>query len=173
MVGRQTRFYTHPDDYAGLAAGLASLGAVSIDDRTPTGDPIVRDIATLDSISLFVTRREDLDSLRPRYSDHQRTWFYSVSDDPLVELHQRGPREGILRPGRVYFDPRALAGDEVDLHFQEKPPEFIAFAERVRRWIRRWCQKREDLLLAPSLAARFDRGEILRKGIRGELELLR
>ncbi len=171
-MGRQTRFYAHPEDYGALAAGLDSLGAVAIDDRTPTGDPIVRDIADLDHIWLFVTRPEYLSALHPHYSDHQHAWFYSASDDPLIELHLRRPREGIMLPGRMYFEPRALAGDEVDLHFEDKPPEFVAFAERVRRWIRRWCRKREDLLLAPSLAARFDRGLIARKGIQGELELL-
>ncbi len=32
-MGRQTRFYAHPDDDGALAAGLDSLGAVAIDDR--------------------------------------------------------------------------------------------------------------------------------------------
>lgn len=73
-----------------------------------------------------------------------------------------------VRPGRVYYDPRAV----VESEYRDKPPELIAFAEQVRRWLRRWCKKREDLLLAPSLAARFDRGEIVRKGIRDELELV-
>jgi hypothetical protein len=171
-MGRQTRFYAHPDDYGALAAGLDKLGAVSIDDQTPTGEPIIRDIASLQSIWLLLTRPEFLASLHPRYSDQQHTWFYSVSDDPLVELHMGRPHAGILRPGRVYFTGRALAGDDADLHYRDKSSEFVAFAERVRRWIRRWCQKRQDLLLAPSLAARFDRGELARKGAQGELELL-
>ena len=171
-MGRQTRFYAHPDDYPALAAGLRSLGAVAIDERTPTGDPIIREIADLDSIWLFVVRQDDLANLHPRYSDHQQTWFYSSSDDPLIELHLMPPREGIMRPGRAYYQPQRVVGDEGGLRFDDEPREFDTFAERVRRWIRRWCQKREDLLLAPSLAARFDRGEIARKGIQGELELI-
>lgn len=172
LMGRQTRFYAHPDDYAALGAGLEKFGAVSIDGRTPTGEPVVRDIASLDSLWVLVTRQDYLVALRPRYSDHQRAWLYSVSDDLVIEMHQGRPRDGILRPGRVYFTPKALAGDETDLRLEDKPPEFVAFAERWRRWIRRWCQKREDLLLSPSLAARYDRGELVRRGIQGELEVL-
>jgi hypothetical protein len=143
-----------------------------MDERTLTGQPVIRDIASLPSIWLFIVRQDDLANLRPRYSDHQQTWFYSSSDDTLIELHLMPPQEGILRPGRVYYRPNRLANDEGDLRFEDKPQEFVAFAERVRRWIRRWCQKREDLLLAPSLAARFDRGEIACKGIQGALELI-
>jgi hypothetical protein len=173
VTGRQLKFYAHPDDYGDLSAGLDALRAVSIDDRSPTKDPIVRDIATLESIWQLVTQKDCLASLSPRYSEHQQCWIYSVSDDVVIELHQGKPREGILRPGRVYYTPQALIGDEVNLHLENKPQNFIVFAELLRRWIRSWCKKREDLLLAPSLAARFDRGELARKGIQGELELLR
>jgi hypothetical protein len=171
-LGRQTRFYAHPDDYPALATGLRSLGAVAIDERTSTGQPVIQDIASLDSIWLFLVRQDDLANLHPRYSDHQQAWLYSSSGDPLVELHLMPPKEGILRPGRAYYQPQRVADDEGDPRFEDKPPEFAAFAERVRQWVRRWCQRREDLLLAPSLAARFDRGGIARKGIQGELELI-
>lgn len=80
----------------------------------------------------------------------------------------RQPHEGVLRPSRVYFDPRAV----FEFELYDKPQEFIAFAEKVRRWLRRWCKEREDLLLTPSLAARFDRGELVRKDIPDELELV-
>ncbi len=168
-MGRQTRFYAHPDDYAGMAEGLRLQGAVVIDHRSSTGEPVIRDIADAHgSIDVFLTHWRYLRALHPRYSEHQQTWFYNVSDDPLVELHVWQPHEGILRPGRVYFNPRAV----FEFEFYDKPQEFIAFAEKVRRWLRRWCKKREDLLLAPSLAARFDRGELVRKDIQDELELV-
>jgi hypothetical protein len=98
--------------------------------------------------------------------------FYSSSKDPLIELHLRPPRAGILRPCRVYFQPQTMADDESGLHLRDQPREFIAFTEGVRRWIRRWCERREDLLLAPSLVAHFERGEFLREGIQGELKLI-
>jgi hypothetical protein len=172
-MGRQTRFYAHPDDFAGLAEGLRSLGAAVIDERSPTAEPVIRNIAdSRDSIRVLLTLPEYLSGLRPRYLAHQQAWRFSESDDPLVQLSVWQPHQEILRPGRVYFTTRSLEGDEGDLCFEDKPAEFVAFAERVRLWIRRWCQKREDLLLSPSLAARFDRGEIVRKGIQGELELV-
>jgi hypothetical protein len=171
-MGRQTQFYAHPDDYPGLAEGLRSLGAIVIDERSPTAEPVIRDIAdTLGSVRVLLALPECLSGLRPRYSVQEEAWRFSESDDPLVQLSVWWPDQGILRPGRVYFTTRSLEGDEGDLRFEDKAAEFVAFAERVRRWIRRWCQKREDLLLAPSLAVRFDRGELVRKGVQ-DLELL-
>jgi hypothetical protein len=102
VTGRQTRFYAHPDDYPALAAGLRSLGAVAIDERTPTGLPVIQDIAGLDSIWLFVVRQDDLADLRPRYSDHQQAWFYSSSKGPLIELHLMPSREAFcVRAGYI------------------------------------------------------------------------
>lgn len=168
-MGRQTRFYAHPDDYAGMAEGLRSQEAVVIDRRSSTGEPVIRDITDAHgSIDVFLTHRRYLRALHPRYSEHQKTWIYSVLDDPLVELDVPRPHEGVLRPGRVYFNPRTVFESEL----YDKPQEFIAFAEQVRRWLRRWCKKREELLLAPSLVARFDRGELARKDIQNELELM-
>jgi hypothetical protein len=36
----------------------------------------------------------------------------------------------------MYYETRSLEGDEADLHFQDKPAEFVAFAEPLRKWIR-------------------------------------
>lgn len=167
-MGRQTRFYAHPDDYGKLATGLRSLGAIVLNDRHSAGAPEIKDIADTDSsINFYLTLEHFLAELRARYTLHP-SWPYNVSDDPLVKLHAWRPQNGVLRSGRVYYDARKV----VDLEFRDKPPEFVVFAERVRRWIRQWCQKREDLLLAPSLAARFDRAEIHRIGDQDELELL-
>jgi hypothetical protein len=38
-----------------------------------------------------------------------------------------------------------------DSGYVDKPTEFVAFAEKIRRWVRRWCDKRDDLMLAPSM----------------------
>jgi hypothetical protein len=167
-MGRQTRFYVDPGDYAALAAGLLSLGAVLLSRRSPTpeariadpGDPAV-------PVNVLVTLPRFLAELRPRYSHHQGAWLFNEQDDPVVELHLWPPREGVLWPGRVYFTTRSLEGDEVDLRFEDKSPEFVAFAERLRRFVRRWCEKRDGLLVSPSLAARYDSGKVVRHGLEG------
>lgn len=168
-MGRQTRFYAHPDDYEGLAEGLRSNGAVTIDHEHSAGEPVIVDLAKAGgSINAFLTRPEYLGELRARYTGHQN-WRLSVHDDPIVELHiWQPPRAGLIRPGRVYYQARRV----VELEYVDQPAEFVAFAEQVRRWLRRWCRKSEDLWLAPSLAARFDRGQIVRDGTQGNLRLL-
>lgn len=168
-MGRQTRFYARPDDYEALAQGLRSIGAVTIDHEHSAGEPVIVDLAKADaSISAFLTLPEYLGELRARYTAHQN-WRLNASDDPIVELHIWQPRSaGLIRPGRVYYEARGV----VELEYVDKPAEFVAFAEHVRKWLRRWCRKREDLWLAPSLAARFDDGQIVRDGIQGNLRLL-
>lgn len=170
---RQTVFYAHPDDYPELAAGLQALGAVVIGERSPTAEPVVVNIAAIQGpVSVMLTRPEYLAGLRPHdLHPHQDVWRFDPMNDPLAGLNIWRPREGVLRPAQVYYFTRSVEGDEPDRHFEDKPAEFVKFAEAVRRWIRRWCQKRHDILLAPSLAARFDRGQIAPKGIQGELEL--
>lgn len=86
-MGRQTGFYAHPDDYSALAEGLRSQGAVTIDDQSTNGEPVIRNIAEEHgSISVLLTHWRYLPSLRPWYSKQQRTWFYSVTDDLVAEL---------------------------------------------------------------------------------------
>ncbi len=167
-MGRQTRFYAHPDDYAGLLSGLRSVGAMAIAHKHLAGEPQVVELADVNgSLDLYLIQPEYLEELRATYTAHPN-WHLSVSDDSLVELRAWRPHSGVMRPGRVYFQVRGTK----DFEFVDKPAEFVAFAEMARRWIRRWCQKREDLLLAPSLAARFDRGQVVRKGAQGDLQLL-
>jgi hypothetical protein len=167
-MGRQTEFYAHPDDYGALEEGLHSHSAVAIGRRSPTNEPVIRSfVQEHGSVDVLLTHWRYLGALHPRYSEHQETWICSVSDDPLVELDMLQPRKGTWRPGRIYYIPREL----VESEYQDKPSEFIAFAEQIRRWLRRWCQRREGLLMTPSLAARFDRGEV-GKGNQGYLELL-
>jgi hypothetical protein len=44
-MGRQTRFYAHPDDYAGLLDGLRSAGAMAIAHKHLAGEPQVMELA--------------------------------------------------------------------------------------------------------------------------------
>jgi len=133
-----------PGDYAALADGLRSLGAVLLSYRSPTAEPaIVDQDDSAVPMRVLLTLPKFLSELRPRYSQHQEAWLFSESDDPLVQLDLWPPREGILRPGRVYFTTRSLEGDEVDLRLEVKSADFIAFAERLRRFLRRWFEKRD------------------------------
>lgn len=169
MMGRQFGFYAHPDDYGELATGLGSLGAVAIGRRSPNGLPMIRDIADPGrDVNAFLTRPEYFSELHSRSPGTSDEWLCSIFDDCLIELSIWLPRDGLVRPGRVYYIPRYLVESEE----YDKPPEFIEFAEQVRKWLRRWCKKREGLWLSPVLAARFDNGQLIRKGPLEALELL-
>jgi hypothetical protein len=151
-VGRQTRFFVLPADYPPLAGELRSMGAVVIAQRAVSSTPSELDLAEVDgSIFARITQRRYLDDLRPDYVRNLDMWIFRMQDAALAELSLRQPRDGVLGASRLYY--RA----------EEIPePEFIVFVERVRRLLRRWCDRRDGLLVSPSVAELCDSGKLAR-----------
>jgi hypothetical protein len=169
VVGRQTVFFSHPDDYAALAKGLHERGAVIIAEKSPIRDPVIYNLSEASGfVSAYFTHWRFLPTLQPRYVENLQMWLYSSRYGPLIELFLRQPRDGVLEHGRVYFETRFVVEDE----YVEHSAEFVAFAEQARGWIRRWCKRRDGLLLTPSLAILFDRGDVLPADKPGTLKVL-
>jgi hypothetical protein len=90
-VGRQTRFYAHPDDYAGLLEGLRSVGAMAIADKHLAGEPQVVELGDAsNSLLIYLIQPQYLGELRATYLAHPN-WHLSTSDDLLVELPPVAP----------------------------------------------------------------------------------
>jgi hypothetical protein len=151
-VGRQTRFFALQADYPSLAGELRSMGAVVIARRATSSTPCELDLAQINgSVFACITQRRYLDDLRPDYVENLDLWLFRMQDAALAELSLQQPRDGILRASRLYY--RA----------EEIPePEFIVFVESVRRFLRRWCDRRDGLLVSPSVAALCESGELAR-----------
>jgi hypothetical protein len=59
-------------------------------------------------------------------------------------------RDGVLRASRIYYQAEEIP-----------EPEFIVFVESVRRFLRRWCDRRNGLLVSPNVAALCDSGKLV------------
>ena len=151
-MGRQTRFFILPADYPSLAGELRSLGAVTIHVRTASSTPRELDLTHVTgSVFARITQLRYLDDLRPDYVRNLGMWLFRMQDAALAELCLHQPQARVLRASRQYY--RA----------EEIPePEFIVFVESVRRLLRRWCDRRDGLLVSPKVAALCDSGELAR-----------
>ena len=129
-VGRQVAVFTHPDDVARLADELDAVHGARLlpwwwaTEAPPAEAPAATDVFT------FVAAKNDVGRIRPRHIAARDHWLPDTVVDPGVEWRRSTGSEGTLTVGRFVHTPVTSEG-------VPKDADFVAFAARLHRWLKR------------------------------------
>jgi hypothetical protein len=145
-VGRQVRFFNFPADVAGLETFAVEGNQSTIIRATaPTAEPAVVPTLRLDPgdpslLDLLLVRPSDLPRLRWRHVSARDLWTVDKNCSPVVEYMPGYTRNGqpaflssSLAHGRMWFQTSHWEGDQL----VDAVPEFVAWAGRLFRWIKK------------------------------------
>ena len=132
-MGQQFSYYCTPEDLAAIESRVfAPLGgqlimSVKRDQRDhilpANGFALAREKMGSESLSLLLAPPEEL--ARVVFNG---AWLH-IASSHLIEVNRCFIRNGNIRSGRFWFEPRVL----IDGNLQDKPTEFVSWARKVFR----------------------------------------
>jgi hypothetical protein len=138
MIGRQVNFFMLPGDLLDFEAYLKRkepVCFVNVPLLTVEGSICAEGLSNHTKIGSYIARMSDINHLRVEYIETQGYWLVDDTS-PVVEFSRSywDKEKKLLRRGRLYYEPVYV--DNAGM-WREKPPEFIAWADRMLRWMRR------------------------------------
>lgn len=157
-VGRSVTCYVnYPDDVEPLETFVReSTDVLFLRPRTATPEPVHAGSLLIPASEtwreLLIGRAVFVPRLRWHHSPAQGMWFIDKGASPVIEYSPGYGRDGTphfpraaAAPGRMWFQTRTWDGDT-----PVRPPgDFIAWADRVLRWVRRNWVLIEDFYFSP------------------------
>ncbi|PIF26606.1 hypothetical protein CLU88_1468 [Acidovorax sp. 56] len=130
-MGRQFTYYGLPEDLAEIEEGVFNpAGGMLLmrekrdqrDNLVPVSHfPLARELMGTQSLSLLLAPPERLRSIV-----FEGPWLH-VARSNLIEVDRCYVKDGSIRGGRFWYEPKVLHGDPV----KAKPTEFVAWAEGI------------------------------------------
>lgn len=161
MIGKQLKVYLHPDDQAQVDDFVhGELASVLLAQRSPTPAPLELEGSGGSGMGPLVCPASLLGSLQPRHIEARGEWIIDVTTSPVIEWWVSKFDHGQLFPGRLYYVPQTPLGDTAT----PKGKEFLATAERLFKWMRKFTEAVETEWgkerLGKIAAAKLRNGEI-------------
>jgi len=146
-MGRQVNFYMLPDDIAAYEQVLKAEGNVCfLEEMTPT--PQIRIIDTLAvpetknrRLRVYLAQEGDLSGIVTEEVPTQQYWLIDVVQSLAVEFDRSYYNGQILGRGRLYFQTGYYDSNDQCI---DKPEEFVRWADRLLRWIRRHYKRNPE-----------------------------
>jgi len=139
-MGRQVNFYMHPDDIADYEQVLKADGNVCfLEEPTPTPQIKIRQTLAVPEtgkrwIDLYLARESDLPHIVVKHVPVQDYWLIDVVRSLAVQFDTSYYNGEVLGRGRLYFQTGYYDSNDQCI---DKPEEFVRWADRLLRWIRR------------------------------------
>ena len=162
-MGRQVRFFNYPADVAAFETfAIEGIQSTIICGTAPTPEPVAAPSLCVDSVDgsfydLLIVRPSDLPNLRWQHLPARQMWSVDKFCSPVVEYipgYRRDGQPAFLSSGaasgRMWFQTSHWEGTQL-VHAD---PEFIAWAGRLFRWVKRHWVLIDGYYFSPDAAAR-------------------
>jgi hypothetical protein len=146
-MGRQIYFYFSDEDQRLFAQELDQAG-LAVGLRQPTTASTIRPVQAAEvakwhigEFDALLFQLQDLQSVVTRRSGNKREYLVDIDRSPVIQFHRCVTRDQTIISGRLYY--HAVFFDQFDQKY-EKPKEFISWAGKVFRMVKRHGYRNES-----------------------------
>jgi len=149
-MGRQINFFLHQDDQLEFDTLLKSFGEIVLlpyyhqnNVVSQVTDTLIRDVKK-EGRRVYLVRKEDLHVIRLTHIANFGYWLVDDRDLPVVHFDRGACFDGRIEQGRLYF--QADFVDRERMIMRKKPVDFIDWADKILRTVRRKLKKHKHTM---------------------------
>ena len=112
-----------------------------------------------ETLAVVLVRAADIPQVVLRKVQGRDTWFVDTLCSPVVEFTRSQLTSNVIRAGRLHFDPEFFNERG---SWERKPNEFVLWAQKVLRTVKRYCElsSETDLYWGPHAKRLYAAGKL-------------